>query len=105
MCGAVTTSTSRTAPLHDCPGIFTRDYQSEGFGFTGMVQLKKQREEGTDGLSGRKAQRDLFLPTAEENRTPQDPTGQKYIRDWNERHGPRPGNKSPLYPETDKRFY
>jgi hypothetical protein len=82
-----------------------RDYRAEGTAVTGIVELKKQREAGTDGLSGKKAQRDLFLPTAEENRSKSDPTGQKYIRDWNEHHGPRERNKRPLYPETDKRLY
>lgn len=91
--------------LHSCGSEYARDYRAEGAAVTGLVELKKQREAGTDGLSGKKAQRDLFLPTAAENRTKSDPTGQKYIHAWNEKHGPRPDNKRPLRPETDKRLY
>lgn len=90
---------------HNCGSEYVRDYRAEGIAVNGLVEMKKQREAGTDGLSGKKAQRDLFLPTAAENRTKSDPTGQKYIHSWNEKHGPRPANKSPLYPETDKRLY
>ena len=91
--------------LHSCGSEYARDYRAEGAAVTGLVEMKKQREAGTDGLSGKKAQRDLFLPTAAENRTKADPTGQKYIREWNEKHIPRERNKKPLYPETDKRLY
>ena len=88
-----------------CGGEYRRDYASEGVGFNGLAEMKKQREAGLDGLSGKKAQRDLFLPTADEMRSPTDPTGQKGIREWAERHGPRETNKSPLYPEMEKRVF
>lgn len=76
-----------------------RDYRAENVGATGMVEMKRQREQGLDGLSGKKAYRDLFLPTAEENRTREDPTGERYIRRWNDEHEPRPTNKTPLRPD------
>lgn len=82
-----------------------RDYQAEGVGFSGISELKRQRESGLDGLSGRKAQRDIFLPTAKELRSPSDPDGQKGIRAWAERHGPRDSNKKPLYPDMDKKQF
>jgi hypothetical protein len=79
-----------------------RDYKAEGVGFNGLAEMRKQREQGLDGLSGRKAQRDIFLPTAEDMRKPGDPTGQKGLRAWNERHEPRESNKAPLRPETER---
>jgi hypothetical protein len=105
-CGEVVTSPSRDAHIyHEHSGLqveLTRSYQAERAGFTGLAEMKKQREQGLDGLSGRMAQRDLFLPTAEEMRSPTDPTGQKGIREWNEKHEPRPSNKAPLRPEYEK---
>ena len=91
-----------------CPGCGAetrRDYGAEGVGFNGIAEMRRQREQGLDGLSGRKAQRDLFLPTADELRTRSDPSGQKGIRDWAERHGPRDTNKKPLYPDMEKRTF
>lgn len=67
--------------------------------------MKKQREQGLDGLSGRKEQRDLFLPTAEELAGPGDRSGQKAIREWAEKHTPKDDNKKPLYPEMEKRTF
>lgn len=83
----------------------SRDYPAEGVGFTGLAEMKRQREQGLDGLSGRSAQRDLFLPTADELRTPNDPTGQKGIREWAEKHEPRPSNDKPLWPAMEKKVY
>lgn len=82
-----------------------RDYRSEAVGFTGLAEMKRQRELGLDGDSGRKQMRDLFLPTADDYRSPEDPTGQKGLREWNERHGPRPSNKRPLYPEVERKVF
>lgn len=82
-----------------------RDYKAEAVGFNGMAELKRQREQGLDGLSGRKAQRDLFLPTAEEFAKPGDRDGQKGIREWAERHGPRDTNTKPLYPDMERRTF
>lgn len=82
-----------------------RDYRSEGVGFSGLAEMARQREQGLDGLSGRKAQRDLFLPTARDFAKPGDRDGQKGMREWNERHGPRPTNKDPLYPDVDKKVF
>jgi hypothetical protein len=64
--------------------------------------MARQRELGLDGQSGREQQRDIFLPTARDLATPKDPTGQRAIREWNERHEPRPTNKRPLRPEYEK---
>jgi len=82
-----------------------RDYKAEAVGFNGLAEMKRQREQGTDGLSGRKAMRDLFLPTAEDFAKPGDRSGQKGIREWAETHGPRATNKKPLYPEMEKRTF
>ena len=99
------TNRQEVAPCWFDGTLDKRDYRAEGAGFIGVAEMKRQRESGLDGLSGRKAQRDLFLPTAEEMRSPSDPTGQKGIRAWAERHGPRDSNKAPLYPEMDKKVY
>lgn len=77
-----------------------RDYRAENVGMTGLVQLKKEREGGSA-----RDTRDLFLPTAEELATPEDPSGQKALQDWNERHAPAEGNKTPLRPETEKKVF
>ncbi len=82
-----------------------RDYKAERVGFNGLAELRRQRETGTDGLSGKKAMRDLFLPTAKEMAKPGDPTGQKGLHEWNEKHEPRESNKAPLRPETDRRVW
>ena len=104
-CGRGRETPVREAVRCQCGFYDKRDYPAERVGFSGMAEMKKQREMGTDGLSGRKAQRDLFLPTAREMRTKADPTGQKGIREWAETHGPRPNNKKPLYPEMDRKVY
>lgn len=82
-----------------------RDYKAEAVGFSGLAEMKRQREQGLDGLSGRKAQRDIFLPTAQDFAKPGDRDGQKGIREWAERHGPRETNTKPLYPEMEKRTF
>jgi hypothetical protein len=82
-----------------------RDYKAESVGFNGLAEMKRQREQGLDGLSGRAAQRDLFLPTAKELAKPGDRDGQKAIRDWAERHAPKETNTKPLYPEMEKRTF
>jgi hypothetical protein len=69
-----------------------RDYSGENVGMQ-VVRLKQTREAG-----GSAAMRDLFLETAEEAATPDDPDGSKAIEDWNLRHDPKPGNKNPMRP-------
>jgi hypothetical protein len=65
-----------------------------------LRQLKGERERG-----GSSAMRDLFLPTAKEVAGPGDPDGSKGIREWNETHDPKPGNKRPMRPESAKAVF
>lgn len=81
-----------------------RDYRSENVGPL-TAGLKRMRERGLDGISAQKALRDIMLPTADEMRTPSDPTGQKGIRAWAERQVPKEGNKKPLYPDMEKQVF
>jgi hypothetical protein len=85
--------------------ILRRNYQAEAAGFSGIAEMRRQRESGLDGLSGKKAQRDLFLPTARDMAKPGDRDGQRGLRDWAERHGPRESNKKPLYPDIEKKVF
>jgi hypothetical protein len=70
-----------------------RDYRAEGVGFA-LKQLKVEREH-----NGREAIRDMFLETAAEAATPDDPDGSKAIEQWNETFTPAEGNKRPMRPE------
>lgn len=70
-----------------------RDYQAEGVGVA-VVGLKREREAG-----GRSTVRDKFLPTLSDFKGPTDPDGTKGMRTWADEHDPKPGNKTPLYPE------
>lgn len=90
-----------TLLLCDACGSFNivRDYASEGVGFQ-TLQLKRDRDSG-----GRKAARDLFLPTAKEMAGPNDPTGDKGLRAWNESHVPKSGNTKPLRPPVDRQVF
>jgi len=81
-----------------------RDYRAENVGVN-VAELKSQRERGLDGESGRKAQRDVFLPTMSEFVGAGDPTGEKGMREWNDSHAPRETNKRPLYPDVPKRSF
>lgn len=65
-----------------------------------VTSLKRERERG-----GMSAVRDLFLPTAKELAGPGDPDGSKAIREWNDTHEPRMGNKRPLRPESPKAVF
>lgn len=65
-----------------------------------VTALKRERERG-----GPSAVRDLFLPTAKELAGPGDPDGSKGIREWNEAHDPKPGNKRPMRPVADKAVF
>lgn len=109
LCGFRTESTYSALPNVPCAdcGIETlrRDYKAESVGFNGLAQLRKEREAGTDGKSGKEAMRDLFLPKAEDFRSPTDSTGERGMREWNDRHAPRESNKAPLYPEVPKRSF
>lgn len=77
---------------------YRRDWQGEGVGIGSGVR-ESNREHTVSGY------RDLFLPTADDYRTPEDPSGQKGLRDWAETHGPAESNKSPRYPEMDKKIF
>jgi hypothetical protein len=76
-----------------------RDYRAENVSMA-TVQLQRERERG-----GSSAVRDLFLPTAKELAGPGDPDGSKAIRDWNDNHEPRAGNKRPMRPESPKQVF
>lgn len=66
-----------------CAGPMRRNYRLESVGIS-VARLKREREHGND-----RELRDLFLETAEEAATPDDPDGSKYIREWNETHEPK----------------
>lgn len=93
------------APCRNCTTPLIRDYRAEAVGFSGIAEMGRQRELGLDGDSGRKAQRDLFLPTAADMRSPTDPTGQKGLREWADTHRPKVKNVKPLYPEMERKYY
>ncbi len=97
-CGQVTESFRHLdVPLrHACGGDIKRDYRAENVGVA-VVNLQRERERGGSG-----AVRDLFLPTAKELAGPGDPDGAKAIREWNDTHDPKPGNKRPMRPESPK---
>lgn len=80
--------------------LMNRDYRAENAGFAGVTALRKEREG-----NGREALRDLFLPTEAEMATSDDPTGQKGMQEWNERHVPAESNKQPLRPKTSKQVF
>lgn len=81
-------------------GPVVRDYRAEAVGLSGIVELRRVREVG-----GSSAVRDLFLPTAEEYKSPEDPDGSKGIRQWNDEHDPKAGNKRPLRPVVPRKVF
>jgi hypothetical protein len=86
-------------PKPDCPTpTARRDWRAEGVGIGEGVR-ESRKEMSNSGY------RDLFLPTAEDMMSADDPTGQKGLREWAETHGPREDNKRPMYPEMDKRVF
>lgn len=98
-CGASTTSNTNTEPpAHNCeagePRV-RRDYAAEGVGIGSGV--RESRVEMT-----RSGYRDLFLPTAEDMATQDDPSGQKGLREWAETHAPKEDNKHPIWPVMEK---
>lgn len=82
------------------PTAMRRDYAAEGFGVTGVVQLKFERENGT-------AQdlKKLVLPTKEYFAGPHDPEGEKGLRDWAEKSSPKSDNKHPVYPDMARKVF
>ena len=93
----------RTDHLCSDPDV-VRDYQAEGVGPL-LAASKRTRDRGLEGISAQKELRDLMLPTADEMRTKEDPTGQKGIRKWAERQVPKEGNRKPLYPDMEKQVF
>ena len=87
-----------TAPLCELCGEPLRRIFNLNLG--NITQLRGERERG-----GSSAVRDLFLPTAKELAGPGDPDGSKGIREWNETHDPKPGNKRPMRPVADKAVF
>jgi hypothetical protein len=81
-----------------CTSPLRRDYRAEAVGIGGGVR-ESRRELTPSGY------RDLFLPNAQDMATPDDPDGQKGLREWSATHGPREGNKRPMYPAMDKKVF
>jgi hypothetical protein len=80
--------------------MFRRDYRTDLPDFGNSVAIKREREFG-----GRSAVRDLFLPTAAEMASPDDPDGSKGIQKWNDEHQPKAGNKNPIRPEAPRKSF
>ena len=70
-----------------------RDYGAEGVGIGPGVRASREVL-SSDGY------RQLFLPSADELRTPDDPTGQAAMREWRETHVPH--SKHPIEPEIER---
>jgi hypothetical protein len=62
--------------------------------------LKVERD-----LGGASAAANLVLPSAKDFAGPDDPSGQKGLREWNENHGPRESNKRPMRPKTERTVF
>ena len=99
-CGAPASATSRE-PAPSClndGSEMRRDYRAEGVGLGTGVKVSRS---GTDADSAA-----LFLPSNKDYAGPSDPDGQKGMRAWRERHGPRDTNKRPFWPgDVDKKFH
>ena len=76
-----------------------RDYRSENAA-PAVTQLKKEREAG-----GRRAIRDLFLPTTKDFESASDPDGEKGLRQWADETKPKDGNTKPLWPDMKKKVF
>lgn len=103
-CGTPFTANTREPDIPFCcdePAL-RRDYRAESVGFSVAV-LKRERNHGSDSDL-----RDMFLETAEEAATPDDPDGSKAIAEWNERHEPRDVSESkalrPKMPLHSKKY-
>lgn len=83
-----------------CPVCDAPQKRVWSFGLNNIVELRRERERG-----GMSAVRDLFLPTAKELAGPGDPDGSKAIREWNDTHEPKVGNKRPMRPEAPKAVF
>lgn len=101
-CGAGFTADTRdpAAPFCCDEPVMVRDYRGEAVA-PAIASLKREREMG-HSRSMAEAQKSIFLPTQDEFRTPEDPSGSKGMNNWLETHGPKPGNKNPVYPDRDK---
>ncbi len=97
-CGTGTTAFDRAIPEHFCPdgeADIVRDYAAEGVGI-GTGVRESRNEMHTSGY------RDLFLPTADDMASADDPSGQKGLHEWAETHQPKPENTHPAWPVMDK---
>lgn len=74
-----------------------RDYQTERAGIGSGVRVSR------DGTN--RDQADIFLPTARELASPDDPDGSKGIKKWNDEHDPKPGNSAPVRPQGKKEVF
>ncbi len=86
-----------------CPMHFgtevTRNYQAENV-TPNVAALQRERE-------GRDTEwfKQNFLPTADDYKSPDDPDGSKGLRQWNDEHAPRDGNKNPARPDMPKAVF
>src|SRR5262249_46132747 len=108
LCDCTAETPIREAPLchpeyttsgHSSPVSMKRDYRAEAASPT-VAGLKREREAG-----GARALRDHFLPKASDFAGPSDPEGTRGIRAWADRHGPKEGNRRPLWPDIPRRSF
>jgi hypothetical protein len=85
-------------PCGSCGGRITRDYRAEAVGFS-TASLAHARE------FDMQSHRDQFLPTPADYAGPDDPDGQKGLREWRESVSPKAGNKRPAEPDIDKKVW
>ncbi len=99
--GRETTHEQDVPPVHQHAErtVLLRDYRAELVGVS-IGPLKLEREQG-----GSTVIRDKFLPTAADYAGPNDPDGSKGIREWNDTHDPKNGNKRPMRPEGPRKMW
>lgn len=76
-CVEAPVATGPRAPV--CHGPMKRNYRADGIR-SNLRDLKREREGFT---------KELFLPTAEDYKSPGDPDGTKGLRQWDEDHSPK----------------
>lgn len=87
-------------PAPTCHGSMGRDYRAEASQPL-VVGLKLERE-----ANGTRGYQDLFLPGNKDFAGPGDPEGKKGMREWRDKHEPKPGNKRPAWPgEIERKVF
>ena len=98
-CGTWEASVAAAVAICANNHMAVRDYRAEGVGLGNIVEIRRESGHTKSEI------RDLFLPTLKDYQSPSDPTGERGLRQWNETHGPKESNKSPMYPELPKRSF